>query len=42
MTPVIDMGDQNAWDDSMLINSWDNAVTEYKVHTYRSLFRASS
>lgn len=37
MAPVIDMSDQNAWDDSVLINSWNDAVAEYKkyhsIHT---------
>ncbi|CBX91869.1 hypothetical protein IAQ61_000086 [Plenodomus lingam] len=26
----IDISDKNAWDDSLLINSWDDAVAEYK------------
>lgn len=37
MASVIDMSDQNAWDDSVLIDSWDDAVLEYKkyhsIHT---------
>ncbi|KAI8934022.1 hypothetical protein NX059_008790 [Plenodomus lindquistii] len=32
MSPGIDMGDANAWDDSLLINSWDDAVAEYKKY----------
>lgn len=31
MAPVVDMSDKHAWDDSLLINSWDEAVNEYKV-----------
>ncbi|KAF1850021.1 uncharacterized protein K460DRAFT_372407 [Cucurbitaria berberidis CBS 394.84] len=32
MAPGIDMSDKNAWDDSLLINSWNDAVTEYKKY----------
>jgi hypothetical protein len=32
MAPIVpDMSDKKAWDDSLLINSWDEAVNEYKV-----------
>lgn len=31
MAPIVDMSDKNAWDDSVLIDSWDDAVNEYKV-----------
>jgi hypothetical protein len=31
MAPGIDMSDRNAWDDSFLINSWNDAVKEYEV-----------
>jgi hypothetical protein len=31
MAPGIDMSDKNAWDDSLLINSWNDAVEEYEV-----------
>lgn len=31
MATEVDMGDQAAWDDSYLINSWDEAAAEYKV-----------
>ncbi|KAH7389354.1 hypothetical protein DE146DRAFT_160818 [Phaeosphaeria sp. MPI-PUGE-AT-0046c] len=34
MAPGIDMSDRNAWDDSLLINSWNDAVKEYdKYHS---------
>ncbi|KAL6707190.1 hypothetical protein ACN47E_004737 [Coniothyrium glycines] len=32
MTPSIDMSDRNAWDDSLLIDSWNDALTEYKKY----------
>ncbi|KAH9881210.1 hypothetical protein J1614_001705 [Plenodomus biglobosus] len=32
MSPGIDIGDANAWDDSLLIKSWDDAVAEYKKY----------
>ncbi|KAI4629247.1 uncharacterized protein J4E87_003509 [Alternaria ethzedia] len=32
MAPVVDMSDKNAWDDSLLIDSWDEAVNEYKKY----------
>ncbi|KAG9385467.1 SMN domain containing protein [Pyrenophora tritici-repentis] len=32
MAPIVDMSDKNAWDDSVLIDSWDNAVNEYKKY----------
>ncbi|RAR01845.1 survival motor neuron-like protein [Stemphylium lycopersici] len=32
MAPVVDMSDKHAWDDSLLINSWDEAVNEYKKY----------
>ncbi|CAG5182091.1 uncharacterized protein ALTATR162_LOCUS9987 [Alternaria atra] len=32
MAPIVDMSDKNAWDDSLLINSWDSAVDEYKKY----------
>ncbi|RYN23539.1 hypothetical protein AA0113_g5211 [Alternaria arborescens] len=32
MAPVVDMSDKNAWDDSLLIDSWDSAVNEYKKY----------
>jgi hypothetical protein len=31
MAPGIDMSDRNAWDDTFLINSWNDAVKEYEV-----------
>jgi hypothetical protein len=31
MAPIVDMGDKRAWDDSLLISSWDEAVNEYQV-----------
>lgn len=31
MAPGIKLDDKNAWDDSVLINSWDEALNEYKV-----------
>jgi hypothetical protein len=31
MAPGIDMNDRNAWDDSFLINSWNDAQKEYQV-----------
>ena len=40
MAPVIDMSDQNAWDDSVLINSWNDAVAEYKVCKYKFRLQA--
>jgi len=40
MAPVVDMSDKNAWDDSMLIDSWDEAVNEYKVRFYTRRFRS--
>ncbi|KAH7094838.1 hypothetical protein FB567DRAFT_14829 [Paraphoma chrysanthemicola] len=30
MAPGIDMSDKNAWDDSLLMNSWNDAVKEYE------------
>ncbi|KAE8822362.1 hypothetical protein HRS9139_10383 [Pyrenophora teres f. teres] len=32
MAPIVDMSDKNAWDDSVLIDSWDNAVNEYRKY----------
>lgn len=32
MAPGINVDDQNAWDDSVLINSWDEALNEYKKY----------
>ncbi|KAL1797349.1 hypothetical protein ACET3X_003955 [Alternaria dauci] len=32
MAPVVDMSDKNAWDDALLIDSWDSAVDEYKKY----------
>ncbi|KAF2127287.1 hypothetical protein P153DRAFT_63321 [Dothidotthia symphoricarpi CBS 119687] len=32
MAPGIDMSDRNAWDDSFLQNSWNDAVTEYEKY----------
>ncbi|KAH8730031.1 hypothetical protein GQ44DRAFT_736854 [Phaeosphaeriaceae sp. PMI808] len=32
MAPGIDMGDRNAWDDSYLLNSWNDAVKEYEKY----------
>ncbi|KAF1940803.1 hypothetical protein EJ02DRAFT_503922 [Clathrospora elynae] len=32
MAPIVDMSDKNAWDDSLLIDSWDGAVTEYRKY----------
>ncbi|KAH7360051.1 hypothetical protein BKA66DRAFT_514895 [Pyrenochaeta sp. MPI-SDFR-AT-0127] len=32
MASGIDMNDENAWDDSLLIDSWNDAVTEYKKY----------
>ncbi|KAF2848008.1 hypothetical protein T440DRAFT_537457 [Plenodomus tracheiphilus IPT5] len=32
MSQGVDMGDGNAWDDSLLISSWDEAVVEYKKY----------
>lgn len=26
------------WDDSLLVNSWNDAVEEYKVQTFRSSY----
>lgn len=31
MAPGISLDDRNAWDDTALIDSWDEAVAEYKV-----------
>lgn len=31
MPSVPDLNNKNAWDDSLLINSWDDAVAEYEV-----------
>jgi hypothetical protein len=31
MAPAVDMSDKNAWDDSLLVNSWNDAVKEYEV-----------
>jgi hypothetical protein len=31
MAPIVDMSDKNAWNDQDLIDSWDDAVNEYKV-----------
>lgn len=31
MAPIVDMSDKHAWDDSLLISSWDEALNEYKV-----------
>lgn len=31
MAPGIDMSDKNAWDDSFLQDSWNDAVAEYEV-----------
>lgn len=46
MAPVVDMSDKNAWDDSLLIDSWDSAVNEYKVRLreppFRDLWRIST
>ena len=28
------MNDRNIWDDSMLIDSWDGALNEYKARLY--------
>jgi hypothetical protein len=39
MAPIVDMSDKNAWDDSLLINSWDDAVNEYKVRFHARRFR---
>ena len=39
MAPVVDMSDKNAWDDSLLIDSWDSAVNEYKVSLHEPPFR---
>lgn len=39
MAPVVDMSDKNAWDDSLLIYSWDSAVNEYKVRLHEPPFR---
>ncbi|USP76470.1 hypothetical protein yc1106_03744 [Curvularia clavata] len=30
MAPVVDMSDKHAWDDSLLISSWEDALNEYK------------
>ncbi|EUC46845.1 hypothetical protein COCMIDRAFT_45829, partial [Bipolaris oryzae ATCC 44560] len=32
MAPVVDMSDKHAWDDSLLISSWDDALNEYKKY----------
>ncbi|KAF2707026.1 hypothetical protein K504DRAFT_458492 [Pleomassaria siparia CBS 279.74] len=32
MAPGINLNDENAWDDSVLINSWDEALNEYKKY----------
>ncbi|KAH6875371.1 hypothetical protein BKA58DRAFT_119862 [Alternaria rosae] len=32
MAPTVDMSDKNAWDDSLLIDSWEEAVNEYKKY----------
>lgn len=31
MAPGIDLNDKNAWDDSFLQNSWNDAVAEYEA-----------
>lgn len=31
MAPIVDMSDKHAWDDSLLISSWEDALNEYKV-----------
>jgi hypothetical protein len=31
MAPIVDMSDKNAWNDQDLIDSWDDAVNEYKA-----------
>jgi hypothetical protein len=36
MAPGIDMNDRNAWDDSFLINSWNDAQKEYQVRNLAS------
>lgn len=38
MATEVDMGDQAAWDDSYLINSWDEAAAEYK--RYHSIHKS--
>jgi hypothetical protein len=37
MAPGIDMSDKNAWDDSFLQDSWNDAVAEYEVGLPRQL-----
>ncbi|KAF1921679.1 hypothetical protein BDU57DRAFT_553762 [Ampelomyces quisqualis] len=32
MAPGIDLSDRNAWDDSYLVRSWDDAVKEYEKY----------
>ncbi|KAJ4357639.1 uncharacterized protein N0V89_002215 [Didymosphaeria variabile] len=32
MAPGINLDDRSAWDDSALINSWDDAVAEYQKY----------
>jgi len=31
MSLGVDLGDRDAWDDSALIQSWEEALAEYKV-----------
>ncbi|KAF1960216.1 hypothetical protein CC80DRAFT_438824 [Byssothecium circinans] len=38
MAPSISLDDRSAWDDSALINSWDEAVSEYEK--YHSIHRS--
>lgn len=37
MVSNISLDDRNAWDDSALIDSWDEALAEYKVSLLESL-----
>jgi hypothetical protein len=40
MAPGIDISDKNAWDDSFLQDSWNEAVAEYEVRCLlTSVFR---
>lgn len=34
MSLGVDLGDRDAWDDSALIQSWEEALAEYKVERW--------
>ncbi|KAF2872618.1 hypothetical protein BDV95DRAFT_391416 [Massariosphaeria phaeospora] len=36
MAPTITLDDKNAWDDSALISSWDEAYAEYKYYSIQA------